>query len=142
MIGAICLLASACSQQSEPLRVDVFKHRSTELVSHDAAMVRGDQNYVMYGLVSDSEREASIGHYYTISRSDTTYPAMVKFSYLQAATQSKVLEKRAHLPAGAKVAEFNFIGEEFAKKGKVLAWRVDLLEDKKVIATEKSFMWE
>lgn len=140
LLSAVSLVS--CARQSEPFNVDLFKLRGAELADHDAAMVRGDQNFVLYGRVSDKERDLSEGIYYVVRRRDVDREATVRFSYQRAGTGSKMMVKTVKLPEGVKRHEFTFVGEDFKKDGKVLAWKAELIEDGKVVSSKQSYMWE
>ena len=145
MFGGVMLfvgMMASCSQQIDTMKVDVFKLRSTELADHDAAMVRGDQNFVMHGKISESEREKCLGSYYTVIREDVTKPAVVKFHYQQVATRSKILTKVKNLKVGERLCEFSIMGDDYLQNGRVLTWKAELIEEGKVKASRQSFMWE
>lgn len=143
-LGAIfaILICTGCSQNSKLMEVDVFRHRDTELLGNDAAMVRGDQQYVMFQKLSNQERADTLGQYYTIKRREAEKPAVVEFNYLQSRTGSEVLTKKIPLAIGDQRAFFSVIGKNFIENGRVLAWKVDLIEDNKLVATEQSYLWE
>ena len=135
------LLIVSCAQQSGPLEVDILKVRDSKEVDKDAAMVRGDQNFMFHGKVSAREREQSVGQYYTVTRRDSGASALVKFRYQQVKTRSKVLVKQAKLKPGQRKVEFKIVGDEYAQKGRVLAWRIELHQSGKPVASEQSYMW-
>lgn len=124
------------------MRVDDFKMRNTLLAEHDAAMIRGDQNYVLFGKVSQADREKTIGHYLGVRRQDASKPAVLKLQYQQSKTGSKILSRTQNLPAGLEYFEFKLAGDDFLTNGRILTWKLDLVEEGKTIASEQSYLWE
>jgi len=89
----------------------------------------------------DEERKAAIGEYFTFRRKKKSQSAEIVFKYLQSASQSKIQEKRILFPEGKRVIELAINGEEYAFKGKILAWRAELHQDGEVIGHEQSYLW-
>ncbi|MGB1260144.1 MAG: hypothetical protein ACPG6P_08900, partial [Akkermansiaceae bacterium] len=70
-------------------------------------------------------------------------PTHVVMDYQQAATGSKVLRKTHNLPAATPSGkvEFHVTGENYRTQGRVLSWRVRLMQGKKVLSEKRSYLW-
>lgn len=145
--GLVLLLLGACSnRESQLLDVRHFHLQSVDPVDYQSAMARGDQLYRLRGAVTLEEREARLGHYYTVAwRNDQpgTGDLKVVMDYQQAATASKTL-RMSHKVSGEEESgkvEFKIAGEDYRVGGTVLAWRVRLMRGERVIAEDNSYLW-
>jgi len=137
-----CFGVVACSSTPKPFEVDLFHMRSTELAGHEAGMVRGDQLRVLYGKVETNERVRQLGQYYTFRRSQLNEEAVVKFFYQQVDTRSKVYQVDLPMEAGVATVEFANSGEDYLKRGRLLAWKAELWQGGEIVTSEQSYMWE
>ncbi len=152
-ISLLGLLGIGCSSQVEPLKVDKFTLRNYKVESRDTPMVRGDQQKRLYGVVTHKERKARLGQYYEVRWNIKGYEhfannpqqdgALVIFRYRQAVSASQLKLITKQYPSGitkGKV-EFRVTGEEYIKKGRILAWKADLVLGGRVIETKESYLW-
>lgn len=136
-------LLASCAKEVPLLRVDSFKMRDTELADKKAAMVRGDQSYLLFGKISEAERGITAGHYLTARRKDTGEAVKMRFTYQQVRTGSKKLVKEVQLTPDVLIHEFNVSGEDYRVNGRILAWHLELLSDTgKPIASKQSYLWQ
>lgn len=147
LLIALTGILVSCGSNPGPLRVRQFHLRDTEVTSRSAQFVRGEQLYRLNGAVTQKERENRKGSYYTMSWNTPQAVAgdmKIIFEYQQAATASKVLTMTRNIPAGQEKGsvEFNIIGQAYLKGGNVLAWRARLVQDGKVVATQRSYLWK
>jgi len=145
--GMLACLLVACTSTDRTLVVKQFTLRDSGNPDRDDPMVRGEIQQRMYGAVSDSERRDRLGQYYTVQwwdQSEVGSPAELVFDYQQAATGSEVKREVRGFDAEATSgqAEFRFVGEEFRKDGRVLAWRVALMRGGYELASKQSYLWE
>lgn len=111
-------------------------------------MMRLEKERRLLGAVSMEERRARLGQYYTLLWQDEagagSGEAEVIFEYQQGATASKVKKRVKKFPSSDRSgkAEFSFIGDDYLKGGKVLAWKATLQRGKTVVATRKSYLWQ
>jgi hypothetical protein len=127
--------------------VKQFTLRDSGRPDGDDPMVRGEVQRRMYGAVSNSERRDRLGQYYTVEWRDESLvgkPVELVFDYQQAVTGSRVKRETRGFDAQATSgrAEFKFIGEEFRRDGRVLAWRVALMRGGRELAAKQSYLWE
>ncbi len=149
-LGILTGLLFSCSHQDgDVLQVRHFHLQDVKPVDTGAQMARGEQLYRLRGAVTMEERRSRLGHYYTVmwkndQAGEHGGDMKVVMEYQQAATASKVLRMSREIPgdeASGKV-EFRITGEAYRVGGRVLAWRVQLLRDGKVIADEQSYLWK
>lgn len=111
-------------------------------------MVRMEKSRHLLGAVSMEERRNRLGQYYTLIWNDPDGAGRgeveLVFQYQQGATASLVKRMAKTFPSAARdgQVEFAVIGENYFKGGKVLAWKATLERGGKVIATEKSYLWQ
>lgn len=124
------------------MRVDDFKINKTDLVPNEAAMVRGDQRYVLYKKVSNVEQKEALGHYLGVRRKNDSTEASVIIYYRKSSAGSQVFSDSSDLTVGEKKHIFKFIGNEFENEEKLVSWRIDLVENGEIISSEQSYLWE
>ena len=68
----------------------------------------------------------------------------VVMDYQQAATASKVLRMSRQIAGNVDSGKVEFLvtGEAYRVGGQVLAWRVQLFRDSRVIAEKHSYLWK
>ncbi|MGJ8677265.1 MAG: hypothetical protein ACSHX0_07090 [Akkermansiaceae bacterium] len=140
----------ACSvKNDELLRVRQFKLKESEVDKDNSQMVRGEQLYILKGAVTQAERKEKLGEYYTIrwqlpKESDTSGgEKKVIMDYQQSATAAEKLQLSRDLPRGETKGrvEFHITGEAYRTKGRILAWRVRLMDGVNVIDEKRSYLW-
>ena len=116
---------------------------------NDDQMVRGEVQRYLHGAVTVEERSQKIGQYYHVTwkQSDQLTAGLagkteVVFEYLQAASGSMVkrIVQRAQSPAHAD-AYFTIAGKDYAKNGRVLAWRVSVHNNGEALGSKQSYLW-
>ncbi|MBK1834095.1 hypothetical protein [Roseibacillus ishigakijimensis] len=144
-LAGLALVGASCSSH-ERLEVKQFTVRAADPEWSDELMVRGEIQKRLYGAVSEEERQARRGQYYSARwRVDPAAgPIRVTFQYRQAATGSQVraLVQDIVPQAETGVAEFQIAGEAYQKGGRVLAWRTTLEQGDQLLGEKKSFLWE
>ena len=140
-----------CSTENQNLCVDKFTLRSAKIESNDAAMVRGDQQKRLFGAVTIEEHKQRIGQYYQLRWNLLDQPKIqnwdrkvqIVFRYKQASTGSTIKTASKTYPSGTKQGKwaFNNIGQDYAKGGRILAWRADLIYGGQIISTKESYLW-
>lgn len=113
---------------------------------NDDPMIRGEKTRRLFGAIGVNEQAQRLGQYYTVLWKDESggAPVEVVFEYQQGATGSRIKRSVCKFApeATSGKAEFNVIGENYTKGGKVLAWKISLLRGKQVIETRKSYLWQ
>ncbi len=144
----VVVLLAACVGPREALVVKQFQLRDQAPGTTYEPMVEMEKERRLHGAVSMAERRNRLGQYYTLLWSDPAGAGQgeveLVFQYQQGATGSLVKQAVRKFPNTAvegKV-EFNVIGEDYFKGGKVLAWKATLRRGKKVITTRQSYLWQ
>lgn len=145
IVAAIGL--GACAGPDEPLVVKQFQLRDTQGESVDDPMARGEKQRRLHGAVSMAERRDRLGQYYTVLWQDAkgagAGDVTVTFDFQQGGTGSRVKTRTATFDAAETSGrtEFNVIGDDYFKGGRVLAWKVTLKRGSTVLATKQSYLW-
>lgn len=112
-------------------------------------MTRMEMQRRLRGAVSMEQRRQRLGQYYTIlwhipAAQDTGESIRVVFEYQQASTASKILKsEKSFAPHTLKgQTEFSIIGENFFKRGRVLAWQISLYQGQTLIDSKRSYLWK
>jgi hypothetical protein len=136
---------AACSSPGA-LEVRPYHIREVSLRGDGEPLIDAEEKRRMYGAVGVREQEQRLGIYYDVLWEDDAVgePARVVFEYQQASTASKVLKKVQDFSADTRKgkAEFQVIGDDYLKGGRVLAWKCTLLRGGREVASRHSYLWE
>ena len=107
--------------------------------------IRFEQERLLYGAISQSDRAKRNGQYYTVfwRANDQSQPVTVRFEYRKQNTGLKVHVKEEQVTEvkSHNTTHLQVIGPEFHDDGSVTAWRVTLLQGKEELAHANSFLW-
>lgn len=146
VIGLFSLCASCATK--DIMQVKQYHLKSIDVVNmKQAPMVRGEQMYRMRGAVSREERSQRLGQYYSVRWNNVNElqgPLRIVMDYHQAATGSEVLTMSQDLPAAetSGLVKFTISGESYRTGGRVLAWRIRMMNGSVVISEKRSYMWK
>lgn len=144
----LLLFLGSCAGPTSSLVVKPFKMVDYDIDNSSDPMVRGEKQRRLFGAVSPSERQERLGAYYTILWSDPkgvgSGEGEVLFEYQQGATASKIkrLTRRFGSGEASGRVEFAIIGADYRLNGRVLAWQTTLSRGGRVIAQERSHLWQ
>lgn len=128
------------------LDVRPYHIREVSLRADGEPLIDAEEKRRMYGAVGVREQEQRLGIYYDVFWSDDAVgePIRVVFEYQQASTASKVLKKVQDFSPDTRKgkAEFQVIGDDYLKAGRVLAWKCTLLRGGRKVASRHSYLWE
>ncbi len=146
LLVALSAVLASCAGDSRMLEVKQFVLRDAGSDFNQDPMIRGEKTRRLFGAIGVKEQSQRLGQYYTVLWKDDSggAPAEVVFEYQQGATGSRIkrsVQKFAPDATSGK-AEFNVIGDNYAKGGKVLAWKVSLVRGKQVLDSRKSYLWQ
>ncbi len=108
-------------------------------------MVDHEKRRRLYGAVSMEERRARLGQYYTVIwQAQAGAKKELLFEYFQSGSGSALKSQRSELPVdkASGKGEFSVIGDNYFSNGRVLAWKISLIESGRTIASEQSYLWE
>jgi len=138
-------LASCATQTTTGItRVKIYRLDPTAVADSAEPSIPFEQKHYLYGAVSDADREARRGNYYTIffKTPDRQTPVQARFEYRQQATGFKVFTKTVSVEPGSGRVRFQVSGDEYRERGKLLGWRVTLTQGGQMIGQRKSYLWD
>lgn len=113
------------------------------------APLRANAQFMMYGANTEKERKLRIGDYYFLRWYDAEpqKPVRVEMLYTQALTGADVLTRTVEYnepreEAGTRREQFHFSGEDRAKQGDVMTWKINLYVDGQLVDSRQSYLWE
>ncbi|MDQ3120848.1 MAG: hypothetical protein M3Q89_14990 [Verrucomicrobiota bacterium] len=112
-------------------------------VARDPA-VNFESSYRLFGAVTALDQRRRHGHYFDFFwRAKRPAAIKVRLEYrqekLRTFTQAREVSYRN--ARGSHRTSFAVIGDEFWNDGRVLSWRCLLLENGRIVAEERSFLW-
>lgn len=142
-LAGLALLLVSCGTP-ETLRVRQFHLRDSKAATGDL-FIRSEMNKRLHGAVTQEERDLRRGNYYHVRWHGLSgeKPVRVVFEYRQARTGAKVKRLEKVAPASTKGdREILMKGEDYAKNGRVLAWRATLYDGETLVAKKQSYLWD
>lgn len=109
------------------------------------AAVSFERSYRMFGAVTALDQHQRFGNYFTFFwRSRRPADVTIRFEYrqdkLHAFTQAR--EVSYHQAKGTTRTIFAIIGDDYYDQGRVIAWRASLIVNGRIVATNRSYLWE
>ena len=106
--------------------------------------IAAEAAYFMHGAVSALEQRRRHGHYFDFfwrvkRRADVTVRLEYRQEKLRAFTQAREVSY-ANVKGSYKTA-FRIVGDDFFNDGRILSWRCLLIENGRVVAEDRSFLW-
>jgi len=100
--------------------------------------------YRLYGAVSALEQRRRFGHYFDFFwRTKRPANVTVRLEYqqerLRAFTQAREVAYAS--ATGSRKTSFAVLGDDFFNDGRLLAWRCLLIENGRIVAEERSYLW-
>jgi len=147
-LSIVFLSLVSCVGSRDALVVKQFLLRDQQRDGGVEPMVRMEKERRLRGAVSMEERRQRLGQYYTLIWNDPKgvkqAPVEVTFEYRQGGSGSRVKTKKKSFPASASQGrvEFSIIGDDYFDQGKVLAWRATVRRGDRMVARERSYLWE
>ena len=104
-----------------------------------------ERTYRLYGAISNADRAQRYGNYFDFFwRVKRPANVTVRLEYRQEVLRSFVQAREISYPnaKGNFKTEFAVIGEDYLQDGRVTAWRCLLIENGKIVAENRSYLWE
>ena len=104
-----------------------------------------ERQYRLYGAVTTLDRRQRFGNYFDFFwRAKRPSDVTVRLEYRQQKLHERVQAqeityKNVH---GTHKTEFKVIGDDYFDDGRVIAWRCLLIENGRIVAENRSYMWE
>ena len=141
---ALLSLALASCGSSDRFRVRQF-HLRSDTVADGNEFIRAEMNKRLYGAVTEKARELRKGHFYAVSwrKLSGNRPVKIVFEYRQQSSGARIKKMTRVLPPSPEGrTEFRITGSDYYQNGRVLAWRMTLLDGSEVISRKQSFLWD
>jgi hypothetical protein len=104
-----------------------------------------ERTYRLYGAISNADRYQRYGNYFDFFwRLKRPASVTVRLEYRQEKLRSFVQAREVSYAnaKGNNKTEFAIIGDDYFQDGRVTAWRCLLIENGKIVAENRSYLWE
>lgn len=111
--------------------------------------MRANAQFLMYGANTDKQRELRKGDFFFLRWYDAEpqKPVRIEMLYTQALTGADVMTRTVEYnepreKAGKRREKFHFSGEDRAKRGDIMTWKMNLYVDGQLVDSRQSYLWE
>jgi hypothetical protein len=108
--------------------------------------LRFERDALLHGAITNSERKALQGDYFTIywKAEERTEPLKVRLEYRQknSGLTVKTIEQEVADVRRTNTTKFSFVGNEYVNNGPVTSWRASIVRGKDMLVDYKSYLWE
>jgi hypothetical protein len=107
--------------------------------------IQFERKYRLFGAVSSLDQRQRVGNYFDFYwRTKRPANLTVRLEYRQEKLHTLVQGRELYYPSakGNIKSEFAVIGDDYFDDGAVIAWRCLLIEDGKIVAMKRSYLWE
>jgi hypothetical protein len=104
-----------------------------------------ERTYRMYGAVTAADQRQRFGNYFDFFwRAKRPANVTVRLEYRQEKLRSFVQAREMAYPnaKGNHRTEFAVIGDDYFNDGRVISWRCLLIENGRIVAENRSYLWE
>jgi len=109
------------------------------------APITFERQYRMFGAVTALDQHQRFGNYFDFFwRAKRSSDVTVRLEYRQEKLHEHVQAQEISYRnvRGTHKTEFKVIGDDYFDDGRVIAWRCLLIENGRIVAENRSFMWE
>ncbi len=109
------------------------------------APIAFERQYRLFGAVTALDQRQRFGNYFDFYwRAKRPSDVTVRLEYRQEKLHEHVQAQEISYRnvRGTKKTEFKVIGDDYFDDGRVIAWRCLLIENGRIVAENRSFMWE
>jgi hypothetical protein len=109
------------------------------------ASIQFERQYRLFGAVTLLDQRQRVGNYFDFFwRTKRPADLTMRLEYRQEKLHSLVQARELYYPnaKGHIKSEFAIIGDDYFDDGAVIAWRCLLIENGKVVAMKRSYLWE
>ena len=118
---------------------------STKTATAQDASIMFERQYRLFGAVTKLDRRQRFGDYFDFFwRAKRPANVTVRLEYRQEKLHAHVQAQEISYPnaRGTHKTEFKVIGDDYFDDGRVIAWRCLLIENGKIVAQNRSYLWE
>ena len=111
----------------------------------DNPAITGESSYRLYGAVTALDKRRRYGHYLDFFwRAKRAAPVTVRLEYRQERLRSFTQAREVTYPnaKGSHKTAFAIIGDDFFNDGRIIAWRCLLIVNGRIVAEERSYLWQ
>jgi hypothetical protein len=109
------------------------------------ASITFERQYRLYGAVTSLDQRQHYGNYFTFFwRAKRDANITMRLEYRQEKLHAHVQAQEVSFPnaRGSHKTDFKVIGDDYYEDGRVIAWRCLLIENGRIVAENRSFIWE
>ena len=109
------------------------------------ASMNFERTYRMYGAITAADQRQRFGNYFDFFwRAKRPANVTVRLEYRQEKLRSFVQAREVayNNAKGSHKTEFAVIGDDYLNDGRVISWRCLLIESGRVVAENRSYLWE
>ncbi len=130
------------SKNGETQGVKPNNSKSTSGVQE--ASITFERQYRLFGAVTKLDQHQRFGNYFDFFwRAKRPAEITVRLEYRQEKLHGHVQAQEVDcgLVHGSHKTSFKVVGDDYFDGGRVIAWRCLLIEDRKIVAENRSFLW-
>lgn len=104
-----------------------------------------ERTYRMHGAVTNADKNQRYGNYFDFFwRAKRPADVTVRLEYRQEKLRAFLQAREISYTnvKGNQKTEFAIIGDDYLQDGRVISWRCLLIENGRIVAENKSFLWE
>ncbi len=109
------------------------------------ASITFERQYHLYGAVTGLDLRQRYGNYFTFFwRAKRDANVTVRLEYRQEKLHAHVQAQEISYPnaRGSHKTDLKVVGDDYREDGRVIAWRCLLIENGRIVAENRSFVWE
>jgi len=109
------------------------------------ASMNFERTYRMYGALTSADQRQRFGNYFDFFwKAKRPGNVTVRLEYRQEKLRSFVQAREIDCPnvKGNQKTEFAVIGDDYLNDGRVISWRCLLIENGRIVAENRSYLWE
>jgi hypothetical protein len=109
------------------------------------ASITFERQYHLYGVVTSLDLRQRYGNYFTFFwRAKRDANITVRLEYRQEKLHAHVQAQEISYPnaRGSHKTDLKVVGDDYLEDGQVIAWRCLLIENGRIVAENRSFVWE
>jgi hypothetical protein len=118
---------------------------SSKSTTVQEASIRFERQYRLFGAVTKLDQRERIGNYFDFFwKARRAANLTMRLEYRQEKLHAHVQAQEISYPnaRGSYKTEFKVVGDDYFDDGRVTAWRCLLIEEGRIVAETRSYMWE
>lgn len=118
---------------------------SSKTTTVQDASLRFERQYRLFGAITKVDQRERVGNYLDFFwKARRTADLTVRLEYRQEKLHAHVQAQEISYPnaRGNYKTEFKVVGDDYFDDGRITAWRCLLIENGRIVAEKRSYMWE